>query len=331
MRALPRVAMVATGGTIASTVQGRDGGYEPRLAAADLLETIRGSQVFANIDEMDFRSTPGFALTIDDVVQLSRMLHVKLEDPGIVGAVVTCGTAAMDEVSYLLDLLLDSAKPIVLTGAMLHASRLGYDGSRNLSDALRVAIDPTASGRGVMVTLGGEIHAARDVQKLHRTALAPLISWPAGPLGIADADKVVWIRPPRGRHSFGPIDPVGPVDIIKVVLGCDDRMVRAALTSGARGLVIEGMPGGGGVPLAMMCALREAIASHVPVIATSRSPFGRILSIAGGGSGPSDLAAAGAIPCGDLAPAKARLFLMCALAVTEDLSVIRELLTKVAP
>ena len=63
------------------------------------------------------------------------------------------------------------ATPVVLTAAMRHASEFGGDGPRNLLDAIRVAADPAAVGRGAMVCANGELHHARWVTKTHATAV----------------------------------------------------------------------------------------------------------------------------------------------------------------
>jgi L-asparaginase len=108
------------------------------------------------------------------------------------------------------------------------------------------------------------------------------------------------------------------VDVVSAMLGGDARAVESSLASGARGIVVQGFPGSGGVTPPMMDALRRVIAAEVPVVLTSRSPFGRSPALTGGGSGARDLVEAGAIPCPLLKAPKARLLLMCALAATRD-------------
>jgi L-asparaginase len=327
----PRVVLVSTGGTIASRSSGPGAGYDPALGGTALLASVPGWESLARVDVREFSLKPSYALDVDDVVALAEFLRGALAADDVRAAVLTIGTAAMEEVGYLLDLMLDGGKPVVLVGAMLHASRPGHDGPRNLLDGLRVAVDAGAAGRGVLVCMAGEVHAAREVQKLHKTSVAAFGSWPSGPLALADADRIVWLRQPRGRWTFGPVRPLGPVDIVPASLGCDDRQLRGAMATGARGVVVVGLPGGGGVPPPMMAAIRDALAAGLPVVATSRSPLGRTLPAAGGGTGPRDMAEAGAILCGDLPPAKARLLLMCALGSGCDREGLRRIFAHVAP
>jgi L-asparaginase len=310
---------VATGGTISSLTPTDGGGYLPTRRATDVLEGLE----LGSVEIAPFEPVQSFALTIDACVRLSQMLDAQLAREDICGAVISTGTAAMEELSYLLNLLRSSDKPIVLTGAMIHKSLPGYDGTRNIVDAFRVARDPDATGRGVVVVLGGEVHAAREVQKLHRTSTVPLASWPGGPVAVVDPDGTVWSRQTSAGKSFGSVRPVEPVDLIKVAMGADGRLLRCAVETGARGLVIEGMPGGGGVTTSIMEAVLDALERRIPVVLSSRAMFGRALSISGGGSGPADIIAAGAIPARALSPAKARVLLMCALAASSDLNQIR--------
>ena len=57
-------------------------------------------------------------------------------------------------------------KPIVFTGAMRPATALSADGPLNLLNAVRIAADPKAAGRGVLVALNDVILSARDAMKI---------------------------------------------------------------------------------------------------------------------------------------------------------------------
>jgi L-asparaginase len=119
--------------------------------------------------------------------------------------------------------------------------------------------------------------------------------------------------------------------VLYATLGGDGRLLRAAVQSGARAVVVQGLPGGGGVSPAMMREMVAAIEAGLPLVLTSRSPFGRLLPAAGGGSGPADVAAAGGILAGDLNAAKARVLLLCALAAGHGPDEIRADFAEVAP
>jgi L-asparaginase len=323
--------LVSTGGTIASRLTGDGTRYQPEISGADLLGNLPFVDREVTIELEEFSMKPSYMLTMAEINDLIKVVRTQARRPDVAGVVLTMGTAAIEELSYLLDLLVGDSVPVVLTGAMLNASQAGYDGLRNLQDAIRVALDPGAMGRGVLVCMAGEVHAARDVVKHHKTSVVSFTSAPNGPLALADADRVTWLRRPRGRRTLGDVVPVEPVDLIKATLGCNGRQVRSALGAGACGLVIEGFPGAGGVTVDLFEAIQDAIANGIPVLTTSRSPLGRVVPLAGGGAGPRDLAEIGCIPCGDLPAVKARLLLMCVLAVTRSIHELRAILAEVAP
>ncbi len=322
------VHLLAMGGTISATLQGSDG-YSARLGAEAILPaglTLPGVTLRAS----DFTCEQSFSVSFETVHRLIAQLRGLLADPEVRGVAITHGTAAMEEVAYLCDLTLDSSKPVVFTGAMYHASDPGPDGPHNVAHALRVAAAPEASGRGVLVCFAGEIHAARDVMKLHKTSPTPYLS-SGGPLGVIDAGGVMFYRQPTGRTTlpFPPL-PLPRVEVIKAVMDMDDLLLRSALQAGAAGLVIEGFPGGGGVPPALLPGLRQALERGVVVVLTTRSPFGRMTPVAAGQSGPRVLEQMGLVIGGDLPAQKARLLLALALGNGQSADQVRALFGQVA-
>jgi L-asparaginase len=270
-------------------------------------------------------------LTLEEVHLLAAQARTQLARRHVATVIVTIGTAVIEEVGYFLDLVVDSRKPVVLTGAMLDTSRLGFDGGRNLFDSVRVGLSTEFAGQGVLVCLGGEVHAARSAEKLHNTSLAPIVSWPNGPLGLADIDRVARVRSASGRQHLGPVLPSETIELVKATLGCSGRQLASAIAAGAAGIVVEGFPGGGGVTAAMMEEVLHAIEAEIPVVVVSRAPFGRGVAAARGGSGPADLAAAGAIVAENLSACKARVLLMCALARTQKAPELRAIFAAAEP
>jgi L-asparaginase len=165
----PWLAVFGLGGTIAMT-QAPDGGVSPALSAADLLAAVPGlSGIEAGLRTADFRRKPGASLSFTDLFELADAINDALRD-GSTGVVVTQGTDTIEEVAYVLDLLLDTDAPVVVTGAMRNPTMAGPDGPANILAAIRVAISPGARGMGCLVVLGDQIHAARWVQKPIRRA-----------------------------------------------------------------------------------------------------------------------------------------------------------------
>jgi L-asparaginase len=310
------IVLLATGGTIASTTEGGTG-YAPTVTA-DQLASLVPSEGAYKLEPQELMSKAGYALEPADLLVILRAVQTAVDRADVAGVIVTCGTAAMEELPLLIDLAIDSDKLVVVTGAMLHATRPGYDGARNLADAIAAIADPASRQRGTLVLLGGELHDPIRARKVHKTSIEPLVSWPDGPVASVDPHGVTWWRTPRQRVTLGIPEALASIATIADGLGDDGGLIDLAVQTGAQGIVVEGMPGGGGVTVGVMAAVTRQLAAGIPVVTTSRSPLGRSLHIAGGGTGPRDLVAAGAIVCHQLSAAKARIILLLALARTRD-------------
>lgn len=303
-----RVMLLATGGTIASTID-ETGAAVLSLSAADLAATVPpvpGVEVVP----VDAEHIPSWNLDPPTMLRLARRVEEALADA--YGVVVTHGTDTLEETAYLLDLTIHAEGPVVVTGAMRNASRLGADGPRNLEAALLVATEASAVGGGCYVVLGDEIHAAADVTKTHSTNPATFASPWLGPLGAVDGRTVALLRRPLPRRTYAVRHADAKVPLVKVAAGMDDALVRAALASGADGLVVEGT-GEGHVPASWVPALRDAVFGGLPVVLTSRTFFGPVLPEYGGPGGGRDLRRSGLISGGRRSGLKARIELICAL------------------
>ena len=184
-----KLVVLGTGGTIAglaTDVHDNLGYKAAQVGVAQLLEALPQarrpgatlvSEQVSQVDSKDMRH---------DIWQLlAQRCAFWLSDPEVIGIVVTHGTDTMEETAFLLHEVLRGAgvdnKPVVLTGAMRPASSMTPDGPQNMLDALVVASDPQA--RGVMVVFAGDIHGARDVQKVNAYRPDAFRSGEAGVLG----------------------------------------------------------------------------------------------------------------------------------------------------
>jgi L-asparaginase len=328
---LPKILLISTGGTIASRfVKGK--GYSPALGGDDFLGMYPELADLAEIDVIQPCNVLSFALTPLQILDIVNIAREKIARKRFEGVIVTQGTATMEETSYLADLLWDLAEPLIFTGSMLNSSERDWDGPRNILNAVLIAVSKDAREKGAMVTLGGEIHAARDVVKIHKTALAPLVSYNTGPLGfVLNRKEVVFHRTPLRRMVF-PVNTLETkVDLIKVVMGGDAGLLKASIANGARGIVLEALPGGGGVTPEIMEVVREARKGGVIFVMSPRSPLGSAKSAAGGGCGPFDLMNCGVINAGDLAAVKARVLLMAALPFANSQEELARIFKEIAP
>jgi len=312
---LPKVAVLSTGGTIASKHDPTKGGYLPALSGEDLVAAVPAIKKIAQIQVEQFSNISSSDITPEIWIHLAGRVNELLAQPEIAGIVVTHGTNTLEETAYFLDLTKVSEKPVILVGAQRPASDLDSDGPRNLLDAVRVAIAPEAAGKGVMVVMNGQISAARDVTKTNTNRVETFRSLEFGELGVADAEKVRFYRAPLRRQTFAADSKtqLGRVDIVMSYAGADGRLVRSLLRDEPiQGLVIAGL-GLGGVPAAMFDAIQEARRSGLPVVISTRVSTGRIFSLSAGKGSSLSLKQIGCVLADDLSPQKARILLMLAL------------------
>jgi L-asparaginase len=305
------------------------GGYSPAIGAEELLRGFTADP-FATVRTEEFSRVLSYSLGYQHVRDLVARLSELESEPDICGIVVTHGTGAMEEVAYLCDLTFPGTKPVVFTGATYHASDPGSDGPHNLIAGIQVAADPQSQGRGGLICFGSEIHAARDVVKLHKYSPVAFTS-PNGPLGLVDAGGVVYYRQATGRIQFPfPPLPVPQVEVVKAVFDMDDLLFNAAIEARVAGIVIEGLPGSGGVPPSLLPPVARALERQIPVVLTSRAPYGRITPISRGESGPRVLYEMGAIMAGDLPAHKARLLVAVARGNGQNVDQLRQTFQHVA-
>jgi L-asparaginase len=325
---LPRVRLVATGGTISN----RTGG---RLTAEELVKSMSGVERYARPEFEQFSNLASSALTLDHWLGIARRLNELFHtEPEIAGLVVSSGTDTLEELAYFLNLSVRSEKPVVVVGSMRNPSTLGYEGAANLLEGFRVAASPEARGKGVLVVLNDEINAAREVTKTDALRLSTFQTRGYGVLGVVDADRVVFYRTLLKRHTarsefdVSSLTKLPRVDVILVYQGADGDLIQAAVDAGAQGIIIASA-GAGATSGTQQAAITYALKKGVLVVTTTRAGSGRIAPrrpTAPAPSGDSTTATNPLTPeerlrriAGeDLSPVKARVLLMLALSTTQD-------------
>jgi len=324
-QALPRVHVVATGGTISNT------GDSPRRTGNELVDGLPGIERIAEVSSEQFLNTFSGAITLDEWRRLAlRIGEVFREDPSLAGVVVTHGTDTMEETAYFLDLTVSDCRPVVLTGAMRRAVDIGPDGPANLFDAVSLAAHPGARRLRAVLPMHDEIFPAREVTKTHTSRPDAFEAPGAGPVGVADSDAIEFLDEPVdstcGDQAFdlSGVESLPRVDVIYSYQGADGSLIRAAVEAGARGIVTAGVGRGGTTP-GQSEAVEEALEKGVFVVASSRTGAGRV-PVGGEGRLEEWRPGLGArIGAGDLNPQKARILLMLALTRTSDAREIMEI------
>ncbi len=318
----PKVAFIATGGTISSLGKNRldlidYSANESRLHAEAILEYVPEAALVADVIAVGFRAVTSAHIGFPDWRQLVLLCDRLVANyPDLAGIVIGHGTATLEETAYALALTAKVEVPIVVVGSQRPLNGLSSDGPLNLVNALRTAASPASVGRGVLVMLNDEIQAARDVTKTSTARLQTFRSPDFGILGQVDGDEVVYYRRSTRRHApetdfdIRGVAALPRVDIVYSYAGCDGTAVEAFLAAGARGLVSAGFAPAVTTP-AEAEALRKAARNGTVVVQSTRVGIGRAADT-------KSLRDSGFVNADNLNPQKSRILLALALTVTQD-------------
>lgn len=274
------LTVLATGGTIAGIAGSaiahdyRPGQitieeYLERVGGLGLSAELSGRQI-ANIDSADIGQVVWNAL--------HPAISSALDDPTRDGVIVTHGTDTLEETAFLLDLTLPSAKPVVVVGAMRPADAVGYDGLRNFANAVRVASDPNAAGRGVLVVMGDRIFAARDVYKVRTRGTDAFRGFPRESVGLVTPSALDWFGAPwrpGADAQFAWHEALPEVAILYGHAALTVEEARRQIAGDTRGVVVAGM-GEGNMPGPVRHMLAERCKAGLAVVRASRADEGLV-------------------------------------------------------
>lgn len=286
-----------------------NGGIAPGLTAEQLLASVPGLGQVAELYVITKQGLPSASLSLSGIAALAREIDA-LYEQGVHGVVVVQGTDTIEETAFLLDILVQGNRPLVVTGAMRGPAMPGADGPANLYAAVLVAASSSAAHMGALVVLNDQIHAARFVHKAHTHLPSAFTSPGAGPVGVVVEKRARFhFRLPASiKYSVGPSFECAPVALVKVALGENAWMLDKLLELEYGGVVVEGV-GAGHVSANVVSSL-ERLASVKPVVLSSRIYGGGSLTETYGYAGSEiDLLGRGLISGGFLSGVKARLLL----------------------
>jgi L-asparaginase len=317
---LPRIKVLATGGTIAGAqASATDYGYKSgaydvnsllgAVPNLDKLALISGEQV-ASIGSQD----------MNDAVwlKLAKRVNESLASPEVDGVLITHGTDTLEETSYFLTLVVKSDKPVVMVGSMRPATAISADGPGNIYNGVAVAADARAKGRGTLVSLNDEFHYARNVVKTDTTSVQTFRSVNRGPAGLVHTGKVQWFEPMDRKvgkatpFSVDGLEKLPRVDVIYAHAGMSVDLIDAAVRNGAQGVVIAGV-GDGNMTSQALDSLAKAAKTGVIVVRSTRLPEGVVLR-----NNEVNDDQYGFVASGEMNPAKSRVLLQLALTQTKD-------------
>ena len=265
---------------------------------------LRGEQI-SNIGSQDMN---------DEVwLKLARRINELTAMPDVDGVVITHGTDTIEETAYFLNLVVKSKKPVVLTAAMRPSTALSADGPLNFYNAVAVAANKDAAGRGVLVVVNDWIHGAASLTKTSTTAVQTFLSPVRGLIGTVAYGEIEFYRGPVGRSttdsefSLDGVTALPRVDIIMAYENMDGKLIEAAVAIGAKGIVIAGV-GNGNMTQAALDSLAAQAKKGIVCVRSSRVTTGRV-----GRNVEVDDDKLGLVASEGLNPQKARVLLRLAL------------------
>ncbi|BCX79348.1 asparaginase [Campylobacter sp. 19-13652] len=325
---MKRVLILATGGTIAGSAKDATSSQYTagKMGVDELIKSVSGLEKLAKISFEQISNIGSQDMDVATLGEIKRRIYKAHESGEFDGVVVLHGTDTMEESAFYLTLSLDISTPVILTGAMRNSSSLSSDGALNIYDAVGVAISEQAKNSGVLVVLNSQIHAASYVTKLDCANVAAFDSPNLGQIGVVNYGDAKFYTKPAvpNRGKFKSADKVEKVGIITAGVdlldGLGEEMVRFMLSSGVRGIVLEGV-GNGNASAKLLQELEKAALSGVVIVRASRCVKGEVREQA-------EIVNDKFIASYGLNPAKSRLLLALGLGAGFDFNEIKALFSQ---
>ena len=309
----PHLALIGTGGTIAGAASAASVStdYKPAsLSLSAVVDTVPELRQRYDIEVSQPLQLASYDVRPEHWLDLRAAVMQAVNNPDVVGIVVTHGTDTLEETATFLHLSVDTDKPIVVVGAMRPATAYSADGPANLLDACSVAACPGARGRGTLVVMNGRIHSGLWVTKRHVSSVEAFDSPLAGALGEVADQAVQWFRAAGRAPTLAWQAPATwpRVDIAVAYAGVDETAMRAFVAAGARGIVHAGL-GNANTPTAYRAFVQSLPAQGVMVARCARFITGSVTR-----ASVYDDAAHGILTAGPLPPHKVRIVMLLGLA-----------------
>lgn len=313
---MKKILVLHTGGTISMYEDADTGAVIPNQANPLLEKTRDISNLADLIIEAPF-NLPSPHITPQRMLFLKHKIEEHIKRNNIDGVVITHGTDTLEETAYFLDLTVQTDIPIVVTGAMRSGNEVGTDGLYNFLISIRTAIHHDARGKGVLVVLNDEIHAANNVTKTHTSNVSTFQSPQYGPVGIVTKKEILFHHAPKLEDKINVNQVSKKVELIKAYAGMDSSLFYALSNMDIDGLVIEAL-GQGNLPPMSLPGIQKLIDMNIPIVLVSRCFNGIVEDIYGYEGGGAQLKKQGFIFSNGLNGQKARIKLMLLLEQSND-------------
>ncbi|WP_240975221.1 asparaginase [Paraburkholderia aromaticivorans] len=272
---LSRVAVLATGGTIAGQADTRAANaYNAgAVGAQQLVQAVPGIEKLAHLSTEQVASIGSQDMNDKVWFALARRIQQIFDRNEADAVVITHGTDTLEETAFFLDSVLRTDKPVVLVGSMRPSTAISADGPSNLYEAVEVAANNRSRGRGVMIVLDDKIQAARWTTKTNTTSVETFVSPTTGPIGFVDPASVRFVTaaaPGSGaKYALPSGDQLPRVEIVYAHSNMDALQIDNAITNGAKGIVLAGV-GDGNTSKEALDALERAAQKGIVVVRSTR-------------------------------------------------------------
>jgi L-asparaginase len=279
----PNIVILATGGTIAgAAATGTQSAYTSGAVTIDaMLKAVPGIKDLANIKGEQVANVGSQDMSFDIMLKVAKRINELLPTSDVDGIVVTHGTDTMEETAYFLNLVVKSNKPVVLVGSMRPSTAVSADGPLNLYNAVAVAGDPNAKGRGVLVVMNDQIHGAHSLTKTSTTDVQTFMSPLRGLVGVVAYGKADFYNVPSWKNTtssefdIANVTKLPRVDIVFAAVDMSPDLIDASVNAGAKGIIIAGV-GNGNMNKVSLDAAARAAKKGVIIVRASRVATGLV-------------------------------------------------------
>ena len=330
---LPNIALISTGGTIASKIDYRTGGVHSALSASDLYASIPELGKYASIDPEVILNEYSENLNPEHWTLIANKVAEKVNLGTYRGIVITHGTDTMHYTASALSFALQNLPvPVVLVGAQRSSDRPSTDAALNLIGASVFCIKSNYSGVFIAMHAGPSddvvaCHVGTRVRKNHTSRRDAFESIDMEPIALIKGDTVemqlqqqpqVKLHPRNNNSSNFLVRPAYDrrILLMKYHPGFDPRLLANSINRlDYKAMVLEGT-GLGHISRECLPQIRRMIDSGVLVFMTSQCIWGRTrMTVYDTGR---DLLKIGVIPLSDMLPETALVKAMWVIANSKD-------------
>lgn len=324
---LPKIALISTGGTIASKIDYRTGGVHAALSASELYQSVPELASHASIDPEVLLSEYSENLKPEHWTMIAQKVAEKVKSGRYRGIVVSHGTDTMHYTAAALSFALQGLPiPVVLVGAQRSSDRPSSDAALNLLGATVFAAKSEYAGVFVAMHAGTSddaiaCHVGTRVRKNHTSRRDAFESMDVTPVALVRNNAIEMQKSEiaLAKRSEGKLAAKLKFDdrvaLLKYHPGFDPKMIEHAAKAGYRAIILEGT-GLGHVNKECFPALKKAVDAGLLVCMTSQCIWGRVrMTVYDTGR---DLLDIGVVPLSDMISETATVKAMWALANAKD-------------